>query len=62
GEINWDCPCMQGYVHGPCGDSFRTAYSCYIEASSSEDALDGCADKFRAMQACFDDYPQFYKD
>ncbi|KAJ1925687.1 Oxidoreductase [Tieghemiomyces parasiticus] len=62
GEINWDCPCMQGYIHGPCGDTFRTAYSCYIEASSSEDAMEQCTDKFRTMQACFDRHPEFYHE
>ncbi|KAJ1974657.1 Oxidoreductase [Dimargaris verticillata] len=62
GEINWDCPCMQGYVHGPCGDAFRTAYSCYIDASSEDNALESCVDKFQAMQTCFEQYPEFYAD
>ncbi|KAJ1654371.1 Oxidoreductase [Dispira simplex] len=62
GEINWDCPCMQGYVHGPCGEAFRTAYSCYIEASSETGAMDQCAEKFVTMQGCFEKFPEFYAD
>ncbi|KAJ1965210.1 Oxidoreductase [Dispira parvispora] len=62
GEINWDCPCMQGYVHGPCGEAFRTAYSCYIEASSEAGVMDQCAEKFVSMQGCFEKFPEFYAD
>ncbi|KAG1815906.1 uncharacterized protein BJ212DRAFT_1480975, partial [Suillus subaureus] len=27
GEINWDCPCLGGMAHGPCGPQFREAFS-----------------------------------
>jgi intermembrane space import and assembly protein 40 len=26
GEINWDCPCLGGMAHGPCGEEFKAAY------------------------------------
>lgn len=29
GEINWDCPCLGGAAHGPCGTEFREAFSCF---------------------------------
>jgi len=29
GEINWDCPCLGGAAHGPCGTEFRDAFSCF---------------------------------
>lgn len=29
GEINWDCPCLGGAAHGPCGTEFRAAFSCF---------------------------------
>ena len=29
GEINWDCPCLGGMPHGPCGQEFRDAFSCF---------------------------------
>ena len=25
GEINWDCPCLGGMAHGPCGEEFKAA-------------------------------------
>ena len=30
GEINWDCPCLGGMAHGPCGQEFRDAFSCFV--------------------------------
>ena len=29
GEINWDCPCLGGMAHGPCGQEFKDAFSCF---------------------------------
>lgn len=29
GEINWNCPCLGGMATGPCGVSFREAFSCF---------------------------------
>ncbi|KAI3485908.1 hypothetical protein L1887_50708 [Cichorium endivia] len=29
GEINWDCPCLGGMAHGPCGEQFKAAFSCF---------------------------------
>ena len=29
GEINWECPCLGGAAHGPCGTEFRQAFSCF---------------------------------
>ena len=29
GEINWDCPCLGGMPHGPCGQEFKDAFSCF---------------------------------
>ena len=23
GEIDWECPCLQGMAQGPCGDAFK---------------------------------------
>lgn len=30
GEINWDCPCLGGMAYGPCGEEFKTAFSCFV--------------------------------
>ncbi|OBT50663.1 hypothetical protein VE04_09587 [Pseudogymnoascus sp. 24MN13] len=37
GEINWDCPCLGGMAHGPCGEEVRDAV-----------AVSGMQDCFRA--------------
>ena len=31
GTINWECPCIQREVVGPCGVEFRTAFSAYVD-------------------------------
>lgn len=29
GDINWDCPCLGSLPHGPCGEEFKAAFSCF---------------------------------
>jgi len=59
GEINWDCPCLGGAAHGPCGTEFREAFSCFHH---SEDEIKGsdCFPHFREMSTCFSKYPDLY--
>ncbi|KAG5988583.1 hypothetical protein E4U43_004698, partial [Claviceps pusilla] len=45
GEINWDCPCLGGMAHGPCGEEFKTAFSCFVYSSEEPKGMD-CIDKF----------------
>lgn len=52
GEINWDCPCLGGMAHGPCGPEFKEAFSCFIYSQAEPKGVD-CIDKFKNMQACF---------
>ena len=52
GEINWDCPCLGGMAHGPCGEEFRSAFSCFVYSVADPKGVD-CIDKFKAMQDCF---------
>lgn len=59
GEINWDCPCLGGMAHGPCGQEFRNAFSCFVYSEQEPKGLD-CIDKFKAMQDCFRDHPDVY--
>lgn len=61
GEINWDCPCLGGMAHGPCGEQFKTAFTCFVH---SDDEIKGadCIDAFRAMQDCFREHPEHYAD
>jgi len=61
GEINWDCPCLGGMAHGPCGPQFREAFSCFIFSDEEPKGIN-CVDKFQAMQNCFRQHPEIYGD
>lgn len=59
GEINWDCPCLGGMAHGPCGPEFREAFSCFVYSDKEPKGID-CVEKFKAMQDCFRAHPDVY--
>lgn len=59
GEINWDCPCLGGMAHGPCGEDFRAAFSCFVYSKEEPKGVD-CIDKFKNMQDCFRKHPDVY--
>ncbi|GJN76392.1 mitochondrial intermembrane space import and assembly protein [Purpureocillium lilacinum] len=59
GEINWDCPCLGGMAHGPCGEEFKTAFSCFVYSNEEPKGMD-CIEKFQGMQECFRKYPEIY--
>lgn len=59
GEINWDCPCLGGMAHGPCGEDFKAAFSCFVYSEAEPKGMD-CIDKFQHMQDCFRKYPEIY--
>ncbi|KAK4121538.1 hypothetical protein N657DRAFT_647705 [Parathielavia appendiculata] len=59
GEINWDCPCLGGMAHGPCGEEFKAAFSCFVYSKEEPKGMD-CIDKFQHMQDCFRKYPEVY--
>ncbi|UPL04213.1 hypothetical protein LCI18_015147 [Fusarium solani-melongenae] len=59
GEINWDCPCLGGMADGPCGEEFKTAFSCFVFSNEEPKGMD-CIDKFQGMQECFKKYPEIY--
>ncbi|KAL9632691.1 MAG: hypothetical protein Q9164_005158 [Protoblastenia rupestris] len=59
GEINWDCPCLGGMAHGPCGEQFRAAFSCFVYSKEEPKGMD-CIENFKAMQTCFRDHPDIY--
>ncbi|KAG8419569.1 Oxidoreductase [Metarhizium acridum] len=59
GEINWDCPCLGGMAHGPCGEEFKTAFSCFVYSTEEPKGMD-CIEKFQGMQECFKKYPDIY--
>lgn len=49
GEINWDCPCLGGMAHGPCGEEFKTAFSCFVYSTEEPKGMD-CIEKFQYEQ------------
>ncbi|KAI0281537.1 hypothetical protein BC826DRAFT_877912, partial [Russula brevipes] len=59
GKINWDCPCLGGMAHGPCGMQFREAFSCFVFSEEEPKGID-CVEKFKAMQDCFREHPDVY--
>jgi hypothetical protein len=61
GEINWDCPCLGGMAHGPCGPQFREAFSCFVYSEQEPKGID-CVEKFRGMQDCFREHPEIYAE
>lgn len=46
GEINWDCPCLGGMAHGPCGEEFKAAFSCFVYSKEEPKGVD-CIEKFK---------------
>jgi len=59
GEINWDCPCLGGMAHGPCGEEFKAAFSCFVYSTEDPKGVD-CIEKFKGMQTCFQQHPDIY--
>ncbi|KFV05193.1 Mitochondrial intermembrane space import and assembly protein 40, partial [Pterocles gutturalis] len=49
GDINWNCPCLGGMASGPCGEQFKSAFSCFHYSTEEIKGYD-CVDQFRAMQ------------
>lgn len=61
GEINWDCPCLGGMAHGPCGEEFKEAFACFVYSETEPKGID-CITKFEAMRTCFKQHPEHYKE
>jgi intermembrane space import and assembly protein 40 len=59
GEINWDCPCLGGMAHGPCGEEFKAAFSCFVYSNEEPKGME-CIEKFKCMQDCFRQHPDMY--
>lgn len=52
GEINWDCPCLGGMAHGPCGPEFREAFSCFVYSKEEPKGME-CIEKFKYVFECY---------
>lgn len=61
GEINWDCPCLGGMAHGPCGEEFRAAFSCFVYSEQEPKGID-CIEKFKYVAISNSDISVFRSD
>lgn len=59
GGIDWDCPCIKGMADGPCGDAFKSAFSCFVYSKAEPRGAD-CLEQFQAMQTCLLAHPEVY--
>ncbi len=59
GGIDWDCPCLKGMASGPCGDAFKSAFSCFVFSKADPRGSD-CAENFMKMQECLLAHPETY--
>ena len=53
------CPCIAAMRDGPCGDSFTSAYRCFLESETEPKGMN-CIDSFSAMQSCMVAHPEDY--
>ena len=45
----------------PCGKEFRSSFSCFMKSEAEPKGMD-CLEAFKAMQQCFEEHPEVYKD
>ena len=62
GEINWDCPCLGNLPNGPCGPSFRDAFSCWVENKDNEEGFaENCFENFTQWEKCLSEHRDIYR-
>ncbi|XP_006892192.1 PREDICTED: mitochondrial intermembrane space import and assembly protein 40-like [Elephantulus edwardii] len=59
GDINWNCPCLRRMASGPCGEQFKSAFSCFHYSTEDVKGSD-CIYQFRAREECLQKYPDLY--
>eukprot|EP00037_Helgoeca_nana_P000793 m.23759 g.23759 ORF g.23759 m.23759 type:complete len:144 (+) comp11058_c0_seq1:94-525(+) len=60
GEIDWDCPCLNGMTKGPCGAPFKEAFACFVH-SSAEPKGEDCLMEMKAMHDCIMAHPEHFE-
>jgi intermembrane space import and assembly protein 40 len=48
-------------AHGPCGEEFKAAFSCFVYSEQDPKGID-CVEKFKGMQECFRAHPDVYAE
>lgn len=59
GEIDWDCPCLAGMTTGPCGETFKDAFSCFVHSEEEQKGAD-CVQYFQALHDCLEENSSYY--
>ena len=59
GEIDWDCPCLAGMTKGPCGESFKGAFGCFVHSTDDPKGSD-CMEEFKKMHECLVENADYY--
>jgi intermembrane space import and assembly protein 40 len=59
GEIDWDCPCLAGMTKGPCGESFKGAFGCFVHSTDEPKGSD-CMEEFKKMHECLVENAEYY--
>lgn len=54
-----NCPCIAAMKDGPCGDSFLSAYRCFLESETEPKGMN-CMEQFIGMQSCMAKHPDVY--
>ena len=62
GTINWECPCIQREVVGPCGVEFRTAFSAYVDMKNEGQTKpsDTFMTAIKSFNTCAGKFPEYY--
>jgi intermembrane space import and assembly protein 40 len=48
-------------AHGPCGEQFKEAFSCFVFSEDEPKGIN-CVGAFKNMQDCFREHPEVYAD
>lgn len=48
-------------AHGPCGEEFKAAFSCFVYSEAEEKGSD-CLTQFQAMQNCMEQHSDIYHE
>ena len=62
GTINWECPCIQRDVVGPCGVEFRNTFTAYanMRTENAQQTSDEFMKAYSDFNTCSKKYPEYY--
>eukprot|EP00890_Picochlorum_soloecismus_P000607 jgi/Picsp_1/1547/NSC_05025-R1_coiled-coil-helix-coiled-coil-helix domain-containing protein 4 len=60
-EIALECPCVADLVQGPCSDSFKDSFSCFMRSQHETKGMD-CITQFEGFQACLHRNPEYAEE